>query len=334
MNTLPPISSTAALQPVCPSILTPAQVIQTYDDAQWEEFTLEFLGAADPAYAFLEPKGGAGDKGRDIVAYTVAPPAIGPTDIFQCKAYANKLTPKNIWIELGKLCAFTHRGDFPIPRHYKFVTPLGVGTKLGDLLKKPAELRAQLIANWADSCEGKISNTEAFPLVGALKIYVENFDFGIVGYVPVHEILEQHRKTRHWHLRFKRDYPVRPQSDLPPALPKQNKLPYVEQLLAAYGDHLKITVSNIAALAAQPHLAEHLHRSRTDFFMADSLNRFYRDQFPSGAFEHVMNQVHTGVVDTCDSSHCDGLARVRNCTIRYRIGAFANPLHSVCRAGR
>src|SRR5581483_5866280 len=126
------LSDSPAAQPVCPSVLTPAEVIQTYDDVRWEEFTLEYLGAEQPAYAFIEPKGGAGDKGRDIVAHTVAPPASGPVDIFQCKAYEAALTPSSIWVELGKLCVFTHRGDYPVPRKYMFMAPHGVGTKLGD----------------------------------------------------------------------------------------------------------------------------------------------------------------------------------------------------------
>jgi len=305
------LSDSPAAQPVCPSVLTPAEVIQTYDDVRWEEFTLEYLGAEQPAYAFIEPKGGAGDKGRDIVAHTVAPPASGPVDIFQCKAYEAALTPSSIWVELGKLCVFTHRGDYPVPRKYMFMAPHGVGTKLGDLLKKPVELRRQLISNWPTHCEGKISASEKFPLSGSLKFFVESFDFSRVGYVPVHDLLAQHRRTPHWHQRFKRDYPIRPEAEPPSTTPQPHELRYIEQLFAAYGDHLKIPIKDMAGLSAQPILAEHLHRSRTDFFMADSLNRFYRDQFPGGAFEHVKKQVLDGVVEVAESDHADGLARVR-----------------------
>lgn len=303
--------NTAATQPVCPSVLTPAQVIQTYDDVQWEEFILEYLGASKPPYVLIERKGGAGDKGRDIVAHLDLLLKAGSFDIFQCKAYLTGLTPSEIWVELGKLCVFTFRGDFPIPRCYRFVAPKGVGTSLGDLLQKPAELRSQLIENWPKHCEGKISKTDGFALIGQLKSYVENFDFSIVSYVPVNVILDQHRTTKHWHQRFKRDYPDRPKADMPPTVPTLFELQYIQQLLAAYADHLKTPVPDISSLNSHSNLVEHLHRSRTDYFMADSLNRFYRDQFPAGAFDHVVKHVFDGVIETAETDFPDALARVR-----------------------
>jgi len=44
--------------------------------------------------------------------------------------------------------------------------------------------------------------------------------------------------------------------------------------------------------------------------MADSLNRFYRDQFPEGAFEHVKEQVEQGVRNTVLAPHANGYYRV------------------------
>lgn len=304
-------SESATTQRVSPSVLTPAFVIQTYSDAEWEAFILEYLGAANPPYEFIEPKGGPGDKGRDILAYVVGPPGKGPIDIFQCKAYQKRLTPSDTWIELAKLCVYTLRGDYPLPRRYLFVSPLGVGTKLGDLLNYPERLRQGLISKWDADCRDKISATESFPLEGKLKAYIDAFDFGIIGYVPVHEILEQHRRTSYWHLRFKRDYPIRPEAVSPPTGIQDCELRYVRQLLDAYEDYLKRPLKEVVDLQTEPTVSDHFQRSRTDFFMADSLNRFYRDQFPEGAFDHVKKQVYDGVVETANGPHSDGLARVR-----------------------
>lgn len=300
----------AAAQRVCPSVLTSSLVIQTYGDDEWETFVLEYLGASSPPYGFIERKGGPGDKGRDIVAHVVRPPDKGPIDIYQCKAYKNKLVPSDIWTELGKLCVYTFKGDYPIPRRFAFMAPHGVGTKLGDLLNKPDRLKQDLIAKWDTDCKDKISEAESFPLEGDLKAHVESFDFGIVTYVPINEILDQHHKTPYWHQRFKRDYPPRPPADKPPSGIQDRELRYVQQLLEAYGDHLKRPIKDVTALQAEQALAEHLQRSRTDFYMADSLNRFYRDQFPEGAFDHVKDQVHDGVIETANSPHEDALARV------------------------
>jgi hypothetical protein len=68
-------STAAAAQPVCPSLLTPAEVIHTYDDLRWEEFTLEYLGAENPAYAFIDPKGGVGDSVVSRIPFSPGPMA-------------------------------------------------------------------------------------------------------------------------------------------------------------------------------------------------------------------------------------------------------------------
>src|SRR5689334_24136949 len=90
---LPGPKGPAAAQPVSPSVLTPALVIQHYDAKGWEQFVLEYLEAEVPPYGHLEPKGGAGDKGRDILAHCNKPPQSGPVDIYQCKAYDHAVHP-------------------------------------------------------------------------------------------------------------------------------------------------------------------------------------------------------------------------------------------------
>lgn len=66
----PSRETTRIAHAVSPSVLTPAVVIQTYNEDEWEEFELELAAAFEPTYAHLDRIGGAGDKGRDIVAYS------------------------------------------------------------------------------------------------------------------------------------------------------------------------------------------------------------------------------------------------------------------------
>lgn len=292
------------------SVLTPPQVIQHFSADDWEAFVLEALGESEPKYARIERRGGAGDKGCDVIACTADTPQAGPFDLYQCKAYGKALGLSDVWTELGKLCVFTHRGDFPVPRRYRFAAPHGVTTPLGNLLDKSVELRTKLIENWATQCESKVSQGQTFPLAGDLKTYVEQFDFSIVHYRPVNELLDLHKKTSHWHVRFKRDYPNRPKADTPPPEPQPHEMRYVRQLLDAYGQHVNTSIADITALAANLILSQHFHGCRTDFFMADSLNRFYRDQFPEGAFEHVKEQVEQGVRNTVLAPHQSGYHRV------------------------
>ncbi len=296
-------------QPVSPATLLPIHVIQLYDDTAWEEFVLEWLDGAQPKYPRFDRVGGAGDKGRDIVAYTTEQ-GPGPLDVFQCKHYDRPLMPGNAWLELGKLCVYTWKNVYPVPRKYRFVAPRGVGTTLHDLLNDPEKLRAELIATWDQHCREGISSKEKFTLDGALLAHVKAFDFKIVGYEPPHAVLEQHRRTRHWHLRFKRDLPKRPAAGAPPAQPEQRELPYVTELLGAYGEHLGQEVPAVDNLDAHGDLKGHFSRARIDFFNADGLNRFYRDQFSEGAFDDVKKQIYDGVVDTATRDHADGYQRV------------------------
>lgn len=303
-------STPATAHAVSWSVLTPPQVIQHFNEDDWEAFVLEALGEYVPKYARVERRGGAGDKGRDVIACTADTPQAGPFDIYQCKAYGKALGLSEPWTELGKLCVFTHRGDFPMPRRYRFAAPHGVTTHLGNLLDKPDQLRDQVIERWASQCESKISQSQTFPLTGALKTYVEQFDFSIVHYCPINDLLDLHRKTSHWHVRFKRNYPTRPKADAPPPAPLPHEVRYVRQLLDAYGQHTGTVLTDIAALAAHHTLSQHFHGCRTDFFMADSLNRFYRDaQFP-GAFEHIKAQVEQGIRNTALRPHPTGYHRV------------------------
>ena len=308
-----PVNSThtpATAQPVNLSVLTPPQVIQHFSADDWESFVREALGASEPKYARIERRGGAGDKGRDVIACTADTPEAGPMDLYQCKAYGKALGLNSIWTELGKLCVFTHQGDFPVPRRYRFAAPHGVTTPLGNLLDKPTELRTKLIEHWTTQCESKVSKAQTFPLTGKLKTYVEQFNFSIVHYCPVTELLDLHKKTTHWHVRFKREYPERPKPEAPPPNPQPHEMRYVRKLLDAYEQHTGTPIADAAALGLNQTLSEHFHGCRTDFFMADGLNRFYRDaQFP-GAFEHIKDQVHHGIRNTVLAPHLNAYHRV------------------------
>jgi len=120
--------------------------IKLFSSEQWEEFVLEWVDSPRGQYASVDRCGGAGDLGRDIV--TTVKDGKGGWHNYQCKHYKESLKPSDIWIELGKLAFYSKRGDYTCPLRYYFIAPQGAGTKLTNLLKKPDELPAGLIANW------------------------------------------------------------------------------------------------------------------------------------------------------------------------------------------
>jgi len=316
--------------PVSASTLMPEQVLQLYSEDDWEQFILEWAEGFDPPYAHIERLGGPGDKGRDVVGYTGELNTDCEMDVYQCKHRPHPLFPGDIWTELGKLCVYTWRGDYRVPRRYQFVAPQGVGTSVHDLLQSPVKLRTQLIAEWDAQCRDKISKKQPFPLEGGLLQHVQIFNFSVVGYIPTSEVLEQHSRTRHWHHRFRRDYPPRPPAQQPPAEVAQNELRYVRQLLDAYADYLDVDLPDVPALQVHPNLANHFVRCRTDFYMAESLNRFYRDQFTEGAFEHVKKQVYDGVVDIATAPYADGYRRVVATVSQAAQVQLAQSEHTYC----
>lgn len=295
--------------------LTPRQTISAYSADQWEEFVTEWASSLT-SYVKVEHVPGAGDKGRDVICLVSEPQSAGQWDNYQCKHYNHPLHPSDVWLELGKLCFYTHNGAYPMPRAYRFVAPHDVGTKLNYLLQHPDKLREQLIDEWPTKCERHITASSVVKLEGSLRTYVDGFDFSIVGFKPVHELLEQHRATPHWHVRFKQALPPRPGPSAVPNGLQIEEAVYVRKLLDAYAEACGNSIQDSGALAnVDPKFHQHLKRSRLAFFRAEQLNRFSRDHFPADAFGQLKQQVFDGIIDTVESrSHANGFARVVEAT--------------------
>ena len=265
-----------------------------------------------PDYGRVERAGGAGDKGCDVIATVDPSDPDSDWDNFQCKHYDHPLAPGDIWVELGKLCYYTHIGEYSVPRAYCFVAPTGIGTKLLNLIKKPERLREGLITNWAAKCAAQITTTKSVPLEGPLLEHLKTFDFTRVGHLPTPKLIEQHRKTPYFAVRFGLGLPTRATSPLPPATIAPGETRYVAQLLEAYSDNHGAIYASTASLTASH--KRHLQRARESFYCAEALRSFSRDTLPNGAFNNLQDQILDGVVDTAEADHSCGLTRVNATT--------------------
>lgn len=288
------VSTSSALPPNQPS-LTPVKLIQTYSADDWEAFIEEWAEGFQPPYNQIVRLAGAGDKGRDVLGH-IAPPEVRPRpcDLYQCKHYDHPLRPKEVLSELGKLCVYTHQGDYPLPRSYRFVPPRSVGPALHDLLNNPDRLRAELIQYWDTHCRKAISTIKDYPLEGDLRAHVDGFDFSIVWYLTPQEIVAQHQRTKHWSRRFRIDPPVRPALQAVPLAIQNRELPYVQELLDVYAELLQEPIA-VDQLAGRPSIQRHFTQNRGLFYSAEELARFSRDHFAPGAFEHTKQNIHDGV---------------------------------------
>lgn len=305
----PPIASGVPAEFIATGILIPAiERIRIFSDRQWEEFVLEWAHSLTDDYGLVERCGGAGDMGRDIIAYDKNDGSVW--DNYQCKHYKDGLTPTDIWIELGKLIYYTFRNDYSYPRRYYFVAQQGAGTRLSNLLKKPDKLLSGLFDNWEKYCRKCISSTVTVELDNQLMTYINGLDFSIFHAIPPLRLIEQHAKTR-WHTaRFGGGLPARPSIELPPVNVASHETNYVRELLDAYADHLKRDVRTADDISGESDVHDHFDDSRLEFYSAEALRAFSRDTLPPGEFEILQAEVHGGIKDEIRGAHEDGFRRV------------------------
>lgn len=141
--------------------IAPIDKVHIMDEDSFEQFTLEWLyGCKKSKYFSINRIGGAGDKGRDVVAYHND----GSVDYYQCKHYNAALMPSNYYLELGKLCYYTYKKEIPVPKEYFIIASNDVGTSLQDLIDNPSTLITKLVENWDTYCKTKITKTFEIPL--------------------------------------------------------------------------------------------------------------------------------------------------------------------------
>lgn len=297
--------------------IPPIERIRIFSDRQWEEFVLEWASSLLERYGRVERCGGAGDMGRDVLAFDKSDPTVW--DNYQCKHYKDPLAPSSIWVELGKVVYYSSIGEYSYPRRYTFVAPQGAGTKLSNLLRKPDKLKAQLIENWNTHCRTTITSTMAIDLNPALSAYLVRLDFSIFDAIPPLQLIDQHARTRWYAARFGGGLPARPAVEPPPLVVADHEVNYVRALLDAYGDHLRVPVTGADDLAAYTDLGEHFSDSRLEFYSAEALRAFSRDTLPPDAFDDLQDEVHGGIKDELRGEHADGYRCVMAVTKTARL---------------
>jgi hypothetical protein len=158
--------------------------------------------------------------------------------------------------------------------------------------------------------------------------WIEAFDFSIFSTKSVVDLIAGHAKTRFYSIRFGGGLPPRPQVTLPPQEHEVVESRYIQQIFNAYSDSLGEAVNHVSELSSQ--LSPDFLRQRERFYHAESLRNFARDTVPDGTFESLQDEIFHGVIDICDSSHENGLARMKaTVTQAANIATASNPLKSV-----
>lgn len=288
--------------------VAPIERLRHMSPKDWADFVFEWAHSLKSRYARTEQCDGAGDMGRDVVAFE-STANDDPWDNYQCKHYDHRLIPTDVWVELGKLAYYTFSKEYSLPRRYVFVAPQGAGNTLSKLLRRPDELRNGLFAAWDKYCQKKITTTKDVVLDAPLRDHIAKMDFSIFSAASPLTLIDEHRTTPSYVARFGGGLPPRADAPQPPTTITANETTYVRALLDAYEDRIGTALGGPGDLG-DPDLTSHFSRSRREFYSAESLREFSRDNVPTGTFERFLDEVHDGVIDVVQATHTDAYERV------------------------
>jgi hypothetical protein len=300
--------------------IPPLERVRIFSSTQWEEFVQEWADSLESAYGTVHRCGGAGDMGRDVVAFDKNDPAVW--DNYQCKHYAAPVSIGEVKLEVGKVLYYTFTGGYTVPRRSYFVAPRDCSTPASNLLADPQKLRTAMLQDWDRVCKDNITATAAIPLDGDFLKHVQSFDFSIFGTKPVLAVIKAHQQTRWFVFRFGGGLPTRGPSTPPPSTPAPHEAIYVRALLDAYEDHLRVPVADVDALAGD--LLGHLHESRVEFYCAEALRVFSRDNVPPGEFERLQDDVHSGISSVLRRPASSGYLRCLDATAAAKLLPLAH----------
>jgi hypothetical protein len=292
-------------------IIPPKQHLLLLSADDWEEFVVEWGHFQKTKYHLVTRLGGANDYGIDVACFYTDKGFHGEWDNFQCKYYkGDPLTPGTAIPEIGKILWHIFNKKITTPKRYYFFAPKDCGASLKKLLLDSAKIKRKLFDEWDNWCANTITSKLTVKLEGLFLTFVEQFDFSIFQYKPVLEVIEEHSDTPYYAVRFGGGLKDRPEPNEPPEHVDDIEVKYVERLNDAYADHKKIDTT-ILKLSEHPELEAHFIRQREAFYFAESLRTFARDSVPPGTFEDLQNDMLDGVIDTLESNHKDGFARLK-----------------------
>lgn len=297
--------------------VNPLDRLAQFNAKDFERFTLEwadgYLKQTIVGLNEIQQRGGAGDKGRDIVVW-LDPAGVKPRrwHLYQCKHYSSRLSAGKAAGEIAKVLYYTLNGSYFAPLEYWFVTHRGVTGDLQDLLDNPDALRAYVLKNWGKYCAGAITDTELIPLSDDMKAHIASFAFTIFRAKQPHDLINEHKATRYHLTVFGAPLINRPPSPTPPSIVAPTERIYVAQLYEVIAETLGITIKEAADFAHSSAMRNLFDRSRITFYSAEGLKELARDHMADVTFfDSLLSNFSDGLYHTYMAPADNGLARLR-----------------------
>jgi hypothetical protein len=301
------------------------RLILALDDTQLELFVRDWVNVKSSTYVSVARFSGSGDLGRDVVGFLSTKKHEGPWHNYQCKQYAKRLPTETAIHEIGKILYYAFMGEFVIPEKYFFVAPRGVNRNLEKLIFNPATFKKAVIEKWDEYCANTIVEGTNIPLSPDLKKVVEDYDFANIQRLSIDDILNDSAIKPVLFKWFGTDPGPAPRGKAPVDI-DDSELPYIGQLLEAYGQRESCTFRTHHELQQHPSCETHLRMQRERFYDADAFKRFYRDNTDPKVISEFETDIHHGIVDTYNLQHNDALQKVDAVMIQAANLQAAGPL--------
>jgi hypothetical protein len=293
--------------PINVTLKNPERHILAMQPDELEKFAREWA-LLKKGYFGVERFSGPGDMGRDVVGYLTKAKHEGDWHNYQCKQYGKAVPLASGLGELGKILYFAQKGHFTAPTRYFFVAPKGVVRPLREFIAKPSQLKKVLLETWDDYCAKTITKKTVVALTTALEDFIGAWDFSCVTVISVDEMLDDPAGKIIMAKRFREDPDPAPKGIVPVNV-EDREMPYVRQLLDAYGERDACNYPNHGDVKDHVDYGPHLTMQRERFFDADAFARFYRDNTMSEEIDQLREDIFHGVADVHGAKHDDSLAR-------------------------
>ena len=284
----------------------------------WAALCLE-----DKKYHSVYRVGGAGDKGRDVLA--IIDPKTGSFDLYQCKHYDKQLNYSFLNGEIGKLITYTKKGDYKVPEHYYLACPFGVSQSFLDLLNDDAkELKKKLKEDW-EEVKKKVGTKNSINMDAELEAYIDSFDFSIVEQITPLQFVEDFKKSKGYYFQYFGGGfdEIKTEKLNVPDVPAENEHNYITNLYDAYTENAGHQIDE-ANVQENQQYKNHLLRSREKFYAAEEVRIASRmsSTAEKDVFEELKRSIKNFVGDEYDSTeYKDGFEKVK--TVVHRAEEYA-----------
>ncbi|PZU87763.1 MAG: hypothetical protein DI528_06770 [Shinella sp.] len=296
--------------------IAPIDRLALFEADEFERFTLEwatgYLKKKLPDIYEVQQRGGAGDKGRDVIVWHDAPDASPRRwSLYQCKHYSAALGAGTAAAEIAKVLFYTHRSDYSAPIAYWFVTHKGMTSPFQDLLDDPASLRTWILDNWDKYCATAITSKETVALSDELKAHIEAFDFTIFRAKQPLDLLNEHAQTPYYLPVFGAPLIERPPPPQPPSSVAPAETAYVRQLFDVIAEDLSVKIDSVDDFRGSTPHARLFDRSRITFYSAEGLKELARDQMADASFfDTLLDEFSDGLYFAYTSASDTGMKRL------------------------